>query len=687
MDDQPGGVLNALLPGDPAKVGPYDLVGRIGEGGMGAVFLGRAPDGRRVAVKVIRPELARDGRFAARFQDEVAHAQRVASFCTAQVLDHGTDDGRAYMVTEFINGTSLLEYVREHGALSSGMLQGVAVGVAAALVAIHSAGLVHRDLKPSNVLLSLSGPRVIDFGIARALDASPSHTRTGQLIGSPGWMAPEQIQVAQVTTAADIFAWGCLVAYAGSGAHPYGSGDFSVMAYRITHGEVDPGIVSALPRPLDRLVARALQITPELRPTARDLLLAMVGGGGGDSEAAVLSTLNRSWNAPPAAQAYDLAQPPPADLPLAQPPPPGPSGEIWPSTRPETAPVRPGKARRRTPLVAALVAAVLIVGAGGGLAGWLLRDPGRTSPPSGAETSRAGTPGGGSSTAADPNALPTGAMLVRVDHAGWNGKTCATNIGKLIPGTDQPQTILPGPYCDYLPKWSPDGHKKIAFIRTTGNKLNGPSALYTMTADGQNVFKVTDRIIPATAATWYKDGTLLAYMAKDSNGHPQIHIINADGTNDQEVTTDDNEKDDPRFSHDGKKIVIWEKIGDTTQLVVVTIGDPRDPAALRHPKVEQVTHSSQSTDDPTWSPDDTKIAYIVYVGSGSNEIHIVDLATGTDQRLTHSGLPDMDPAWSSSGTWLCFVRGPVSTPVVYAIRADGTGERPIGPPGAGHPDW
>ncbi|HEX2313865.1 MAG TPA: protein kinase [Thermomonospora sp.] len=282
-----------LGPGDPAVIGPYRLESRLGEGGMGAVYLGRRDDGPPVAVKVVRAELADDPAFLARFQDEVANARRVASFCTAQVLDHGREDGRAYMVTEYIEGPSLLQHVAEHGALSPGMLNGVAVGVAAALLAIHSAGLVHRDLKPGNVLLSISGPRVIDFGIARALDVATGHTRTGQVIGSPGWIAPEQILNHPVTPAVDVFAWGCLVAYAGTGRHPFGTGTFQIMAARVVHADPDVG---PLPDPLAGLVRRALDKDPARRPTAQELLLSLVGGGG---EAAVTTSLTRAWPTDP----------------------------------------------------------------------------------------------------------------------------------------------------------------------------------------------------------------------------------------------------------------------------------------------------------------------------------------------------------------------------------------------------
>src|SRR3569833_180794 len=244
------GTGRPLQPEDPERVGDYTILGRIGEGGMGAVYLGRAPDGRQVAIKVVRPELAQDAGFVARFREEVANAERVASFCTAQVLDHGESAGRSYMVTEFIDGVSLKDYVKEHGELSPGMHQGVAVGVAA------------------------------------------GRTMSGQLVGSPGWMAPERILQQQVSSAVDIFSWGCLVAFARNGINPIGTGDFSVMSARLVHADL---LVGDLPQPLDRLVRAALDKDPRNRPTARDLLLTMVGGE--SSEAAVLGTLT-SWQAP-----------------------------------------------------------------------------------------------------------------------------------------------------------------------------------------------------------------------------------------------------------------------------------------------------------------------------------------------------------------------------------------------------
>ncbi|WP_433245724.1 protein kinase domain-containing protein [Streptosporangium sp. CA-135522] len=295
-----------LRPGDPEQVGGYRLLGRLGEGGMGTVYLGLAPTGRQVAVKMIKAEFAVEDGFAVRFHAEVDNARRVASFCTAQVLDDGTgEDGRPYMVTEYIAGTPLSRQIALHGPLEPGPLHGVALGVAAALAAIHVAGLVHRDLKPANVILSMSGPRVIDFGIARALDSTQGFTLSGEVLGSPGWWAPEQVRGLEITPAADVFAWGCLVAYAGNGRHPYGRGDLITMATRLLNSPPDLG---ALPAPLDDLVRRATTMDPHRRPTAQDLLIALVGGGIAAPAAASVPAdpptlvatdmLSRSWRPP-----------------------------------------------------------------------------------------------------------------------------------------------------------------------------------------------------------------------------------------------------------------------------------------------------------------------------------------------------------------------------------------------------
>ncbi|MEO5875493.1 MAG: serine/threonine-protein kinase [Streptosporangiaceae bacterium] len=293
---------------DPSSVGSYVLLGRLGSGGMGVVYLGSARDGSKVAVKLIRRELALEEQFRARFADEVGNAERVESFCAAQVVSHGEYKGRPYMVTEYISGPSLGDYVKTHGALAQSQLHSLAVGVATALAGIHAAKLVHRDLKPSNVLLSATGPRVIDFGIARALDVESHNTATGAVIGSAGWMAPEQVFEGRVSTAIDVFAWGSLVAFAAAGQHPYGRGTLVTLAARAQQGTPD---LFAVPARLRPLVTAAMNADPDQRPTARELILELIGDLPSDDDEAASRIVIPPWReAPP--DTGDLTLPPPA---------------------------------------------------------------------------------------------------------------------------------------------------------------------------------------------------------------------------------------------------------------------------------------------------------------------------------------------------------------------------------------
>jgi len=256
-----------LLDTDPSQVGRYRLVARLGAGGMGVVYLGVTEDGQQVAVKVLRPELADDPEFRVRFGREVTMLTRVQGVCTVRVIEADTEAPKPFLVTEYADGPSLSEYINTSGPLDAGMLYGLATGLAEALAAIHAAGIVHRDLKPSNVLLTAGGPKVIDFGIAQALDTT-SLTRTGITVGSAGFMAPEQI-TGRAGTAADIFTWAVTVAYAASGQSPFGTGASDAILYRIMHAAPD---ITAVPPALHPLVAAALAKDPRERPTAQQLL-------------------------------------------------------------------------------------------------------------------------------------------------------------------------------------------------------------------------------------------------------------------------------------------------------------------------------------------------------------------------------------------------------------------------------
>jgi ABC-type branched-subunit amino acid transport system substrate-binding protein len=268
---------------------------------MGVVYLGVARDGNLVAVKVLRPELAEDPEFRTRFSREVATLLRVKGVCTVRVIEADTESPRPFLVTEYADGPSLAEYVDTNGPLNAEMLYGLATGLAEALTAIHAAGVVHRDLKPSNVLLTKDGPKVIDFGIATALDAT-SLTKTGTTIGSAGFMAPEQI-MGQAGTAADIFAWAVTVGYAASGHPPFGTGASDAILYRIMHAEPD---IAAVPASLRPQVEAALAKEPQNRPTAHELLSQLINmSAQPDSsyDAPTQTVLSRTWR--PAVSSQD----------------------------------------------------------------------------------------------------------------------------------------------------------------------------------------------------------------------------------------------------------------------------------------------------------------------------------------------------------------------------------------------
>ena len=264
-----GGLSMEPLAGDdPEQVADYRLRGRLGAGGMGRVYLAFTVGGRPVALKVIRPELGDDRDFRDRFRQEVDAARRVNGLYTAQVLDADPDASPPWLVTAYVPGPSLQQAVSEHGPLPVDTVLLLMAGVAEALQAIHAAGVVHRDLKPSNVLLAADGPRVIDFGIARAIEAT-TLTRTGVRVGSPGYMAPEQVEGLPVSPATDVFALGSVAAYAALGRLPFGAGNEQAMLYRIVHQAPD---LDGCPEPLRALIARCLAKPPGERPSPGEII-------------------------------------------------------------------------------------------------------------------------------------------------------------------------------------------------------------------------------------------------------------------------------------------------------------------------------------------------------------------------------------------------------------------------------
>ncbi|MFE7561377.1 serine/threonine-protein kinase [Kitasatospora sp. NPDC057500] len=261
--------MQPLESDDPDAVGGYRLLRRLGAGGMGRVYLGRTAGGRTVAVKVVRGELAEDAEFRARFRQEVEAARRVGGAWTAPVLDADTEGAHPWVATGYIAGPALGGAVRQYGPLPESAVRTLGAGLAQALEHVHGLGLVHRDVKPSNVLLTLDGPRLIDFGIARALDAATGLTRSGFVVGSPGFMSPEQANGRPVGPPGDVFSLGAVLAYAATGVHPFGEGvSAAVLLYRVVHEEPD---LAGLDGPLRSIVLGCLAKDPAARPTPRRL--------------------------------------------------------------------------------------------------------------------------------------------------------------------------------------------------------------------------------------------------------------------------------------------------------------------------------------------------------------------------------------------------------------------------------
>lgn len=256
---------------DPRVVGSFRLHRRLGAGGMGVVYLGSDRRGQRVALKVIRPDLAEDQEFRSRFAREVSAARRIRGGCTARLVAADLEAERPWFATQYVPGPSLHDKVAEEGPLTAAQIAAIGAALSEGLVAVHEAGVVHRDLKPSNILLSPKGPRIIDFGIAWATGAS-TLTHVGTAVGSPGFLAPEQVRGAAVTPATDVFALGATLAYAATADSPFGHGSSEVMLYRVVHEEPH---LQGVPDALAPLVRACLAKDPEDRPSTLQLSMRL----------------------------------------------------------------------------------------------------------------------------------------------------------------------------------------------------------------------------------------------------------------------------------------------------------------------------------------------------------------------------------------------------------------------------
>jgi serine/threonine protein kinase len=341
------GLAGAPVPGltplwthDPVTAGPYRLVGRLGAGGQGVVYLGEDNEGHRVAVKMINIDL-RDPRTRSQFMKEIAAARRVAPFCTAQVLFAEVDGEMPYVVSEFIEGPTLYRHVRERGVVGGNALHRLAVGTATALAAIHRSDVVHCDLKPDNVVLGRDGPRVIDFGIARALGVT--ETMTSRVMGTTAYMAPERFRNDSVGPPCDVFAWAATIAFAASGRPPFGNDSLFAVMHRVLN---DPPDLPSLPPGLDELIRQCLAKDPADRPEAEQVLIRLLGqdarATGPIRRETVLQLGNETAGAPTPNQPLPLPRPA-SDAPTARPEPTAPTrAGTAPATRPEpTAPTQP----------------------------------------------------------------------------------------------------------------------------------------------------------------------------------------------------------------------------------------------------------------------------------------------------------------------------------------------------------
>ncbi|MFE6662934.1 protein kinase [Streptomyces sp. NPDC057697] len=268
--------MQPLEAGEPLTIGAYRLLGRLGAGGMGRVYLGRSAGGRTVAVKVVHPHFALDEQFRARFRREVESARRIGAQWTAPVLDADPDAPIPWVATGYVAGPPLSATVAEHGPLPEHAVRTLGAGLGEALAAVHAQGVIHRDVKPSNVLLALDGPRLIDFGIAHAMGATASLTSTGVSVGSPGYMAPEQIRGVDISGAADVFSLGAVLAYAATGTAPFLGDSSAVLLYKVVHEEPELG---ELEGDLLEVVAGCLEKEPADRPTPMELARRLAPGG------------------------------------------------------------------------------------------------------------------------------------------------------------------------------------------------------------------------------------------------------------------------------------------------------------------------------------------------------------------------------------------------------------------------
>ncbi|MFD7975476.1 protein kinase [Streptomyces sp. NPDC059071] len=734
--------MRPLEAGDPESVGDgrYRLVGRLGQGGMGVVYLGRSRSGRAVAVKVVRPELGTDPEFLRRFAQEVAAARRVGGFHTAPVVDADPDGRPAWLVTAYVPGPTLRTVLDEVGALPADTLSVLAAGLAEALEAIHRAGVIHRDLKPANIVVAEDGPRVIDFGIARALDGTTALTRTGLQVGTPGYLAPEQLTGGTITPAVDMFALGVVLCQAAGGS-PFGEGGSAAWLYKVVHEEPDLG---AVPEILRAQVASCLAKDPARRPTPAAFLDGLTiqhppeGGWLPDDATVLLATApgdattaltpetdatDRPASAGPTEQTEQTGQagqggqaddepapeaapepePGPQRKPQPQPvsapvPAPVPEPELTPRPEPAATPVpHPVTEPAATPVPRPATDPVATPGP---------RPVAEPEPPA--------------APAPEPVPVPTVPVPVPVPVP-TPVRPEVTVPDTLGPGTgpvapsdrreprpprrDGLLTAIAVAVCAAAVAgvviWAP--WKGDAGDRTGGGAgSGGPSAGASPGAFPTAPLLVRQDVAPG----WPQECHAVIAVRPAATDSPRQLVRNAaDGTCDMlpQWAPDRGSFAFTRKSADGAAVwtakadgsdarrvaaiaggrVSWSP--DGTRLAVLRVKDGVQQlyeVTVADGSVRQLTYGEGRVEDPAWSPDGKQIAICVEVGKGNWQIHLVDPAEpgrGPRQvtRLPH---PALDPAWSPDGRTFAYTAGTYQGQAKGDIRvvgSDGTGDRTL----------
>ena len=425
--------MQELQGGDPAHIGSYRLVGRLGAGGMGRVFLGRSAGGRLVAVKVIREELAGDADFRTRFRREVAGARLVSGLFTAPVVDADLDGPAPWLATAYVPGPSLADAVASHGPLPAASVLALAAALAEGLSAIHAAGVIHRDLKPSNVLLAADGPRIIDFGISRAAEAT-ALTHTGLVMGSPGFMSPEQAEGQVVGPPSDVFSLGAVLTFAATGAGPFGAGSTAALVYRVVHSP--PGL-EQVPAQVRAVIERCLAKDPGQRPAPADLLAEL---GAADLAADWLPVpIIEGFAGTPADPPDRLATVTSAGHAQYHEPVPAPPGPALP--QPGSANAQAPHRIRRATLAWLLAALVVAAVAGGGVYTRVIASPAaatRPQPPAtGIAASTSSAPGSATNASGSPRPGTAGAQ------PSASGTSTSPSAPAPVPGTSQGTSTPP----------------------------------------------------------------------------------------------------------------------------------------------------------------------------------------------------------------------------------------------------